>query len=69
MKYQAQYGKNYGGNHSHYKHRLNTFKESLSKIDSHAAQNASFELGVNSFSDMTDEEFLERYENKALQES
>ena len=49
-------------------HRFNTFKDSLEKIESHAVHNSSFEYGVNSFSDMSDEEFLERYENKALKE-
>jgi len=53
--YVKQYSKKYA--HDEFFSRFNTFKSNMEKIRTHNAQNLSYKLGVNEFSDMTSEEF------------
>jgi len=54
----ASHNKNYK-DVAELKQKLLTFKENMEHIDNHDESNSGFKVGVNMFSDMTEEEFVE----------
>jgi xylem cysteine proteinase len=44
-----------------YEMRLKLFKDTLMTIEEHNAKQSSYKMGLNEFSDMTDEEFKQAY--------
>ena len=61
MEFIARFGKTYTnlGQHSH---RFKIFKANLDKIKKHNSdQTKSYKLGINRFSDMSEDEFLSIY--------
>lgn len=55
MRWMAEHKKSYSSK-GEYMNRLSVFADNLNKIRSH--NSASFTLGTNAFTDMTEEEFL-----------
>jgi cathepsin L len=45
-------------------HRFNIFKKNLAAVEAHNKQDKSFTLGMNHFSDLTNEEFKASYVGK-----
>ncbi len=60
LNFIAKYGKSYNSKSSHFK-RFQTFRSNLDKIMRHNKDKPSFEMGINRFSDMSEEEFLNIY--------
>src|SRR5689334_17370023 len=52
--YLRESGKRYEGDE--YNHRLNVFKNNMKRIQQHNSENHSWKMGVNKFTDMTQEE-------------
>ncbi len=59
MEFLARFSKQYLSK-SELMRRFKVFKENMAKIKAHNSR-SSFKLGLNRFSDMTEEEFLETY--------
>eukprot|EP00347_Sterkiella_histriomuscorum_P022988 403336383 len=61
VEFAARYGKTYASR-DHHQSKYETFKENYLKIQEHNQKpNKSYELGVNKFSDMTEEEFMKTF--------
>lgn len=60
IEFVAKYGKTYSTRDAH-KTRFQIFKENYEKIVTHNSQQKGYTLGVNRFSDMSEEEFVSIY--------
>ena len=49
------------------KQKLITFKENMEHVDNHDETSSGFKIGINMFSDMTEDEFIEQYGNKVME--
>lgn len=58
--YLAQFNKGYT-TMEEYEMRLKLFKNSLRIVEEHNSKKSSYKMGLNEFSDMTDEEFRQAY--------
>ena len=67
MGYITQYGKSYG-TVAEYTHRLEQFARNHKTILEHNATESSYELGYNTMSDWTQEEYKSRLTNKTMPE-
>ena len=56
----AKHGKTYNGL-GEKEERFEIFKDNLKFIDEHNAQNRSYKVGLNSFADLTNEEYRAKY--------
>jgi hypothetical protein len=65
----VKHGRNYESK-DHHTNRFNIFRENYLRMVEHNKKGSevSFKMGVNRFSDMTEEEFLDLYNNPALSE-
>jgi len=61
-EFAAKFNKNFGDSEEFQK-RFDTFKNNLRHVEEHNSKNG-FNLGVNMFSDLSEEEFLDIYGNK-----
>ena len=57
MEFSARFGKTYGSKSEH-NSRFETFKQNYLKMKTHNDLDKGFKLGINKFSDLTEEEFL-----------
>ena len=53
----ATYGKTYASEEGVFEGRFQIFRENLRKIEEHDVEDSGFELGLNQFSDLSEEEF------------
>ena len=62
MKFVAKFGKTYAS-HSDHNSKFQVFSQNYRRVKAHneSPANHSYKLGINKFSDMTEEEFLEMY--------
>ncbi|CAH9103883.1 unnamed protein product [Cuscuta epithymum] len=62
-QWMARYGRSYVDDESEKLKRFNIFKENMDYIESfnRPENNQTYQLGINEFSDLTDEEFVENY--------
>jgi len=63
-KWAVQHAKNY--EMDVFFHRYSIFKQNLDYINEHNAKNTSFEMGMNSFGDLTFEEFSATYKGRPV---
>ena len=61
----SQYGRSHASKEQ-FDHRFSIFNENIVKIDAHNAGDVPFELGVNEFTDWTEEEFLQAHTTKLV---
>lgn len=57
----ATYGKTYASEEGVFEGRFQIFRENLRKIEEHDVEDSGFELGLNQFSDLSEEEFQGLY--------
>jgi len=60
MKFIAQHGKTYASK-SDFASRFETFSANVDRIEEHNSKELSFKMGINSFADMTLNEFESSY--------
>jgi C1A family cysteine protease len=63
VQFLGTYGKKYESNAEFFK-RFNIFKDNLEFINQHNSENHTYTLGVNEFSDLAHEEFVDMYVGK-----
>jgi C1A family cysteine protease len=62
MKFMVQHGKTYASGESEMETRYGHFKDNLKKIQEHNLdEEAGFEMEINQFSDMSEQEFMQNY--------
>lgn len=66
LKFMATYGKSYASSEQETDERFEIFRSNLAKINAHNELDAPFTLGVNQFSDLSEEEFQKRHQGVML---